>query len=160
MSPLVFSFSDYVLLWLWVLFSAAPLFSLSSLSCFNIDIMSSSLTLIPLSNHLSMSCGCALIAFALVWPSLSIRSGSLCGHSSTVLAINNLYTHEHTHTTCACTHTHTCTHRPCATRSILCPGATPDFKLQLAEPEAKPNLQGSSVEVTQTGNNCLSHIFF
>lgn len=50
-------------------------------------------------------------------------------------------------------------HRACAAYSILCPGATPDFKLQLAEPEGQVNLQGPSVEVTQTGNNCLSHLF-
>lgn len=54
-------------------------------------------------------------------------------------------------------HTYSQRHKAGATHSIHRPGATPDFKLQLAEPEAKLNLKGSSVEVTQTGNNCLSH---
>lgn len=138
-----------MLLWLWVLFPAVPLFSLSSFSCLNIALIPPSLS----SDHLSVSCGDARIAIALAWLSLAVRSGScsLCGHSPAVLAIHNLYT---------CARTHTQEHTACTTHSIHCPGATPDFKLQLAEPEAKLNLEGSSVEVTQTGNNCLSHIYF
>ena len=132
-----------------MLFPAVPLFSLSSFSCLNIALIPPSLS----SDHLSVSCGDARIAIALAWLSLAVRSGScsLCGHSPAVLAIHNLYT---------CARTHTQEHTACTTHSIHCPGATPDFKLQLAEPEAKLNLEGSSVEVTQTGNNCLSHIYF
>lgn len=131
-----------------MLFPAVPLFSLSSFFCLNIALIPPTLS----SGHLSVSRGDARIAIASAWLSLAARPGScsLCGHSPAVLAIHNLYT---------CAHTHTQEHTACTTHSIHCPGATPDFKLQLAEPEAKLNLEGSSVEVTQPGNNCLSHIF-
>ena len=96
----------------------------------------------------------------LLWPRLGLSERSvcrsLCGHSPPAASIHNLYAGTRAR---ARPHTDTCTRTACATQSIHCPGAPPDFKLQLAEPEAKLNLEGSSMEVTQPRNNCLSHIF-
>ncbi|CAG5938773.1 unnamed protein product [Menidia menidia] len=44
------------------------------------------------------------------------------------------------------TQAHTRAHTARSARSTHCPGAPPDFKLQLAEPEARLNLKGSSME--------------
>jgi len=104
----------------WVLFPAVPLFSLSSFFCLNIAVifLPVARSAVSLSNHLSVSCGAALIAIALAWLGLSTRSGScLCGHSPTALAIHNLYT-------CAATHTHADTHSMCHTQHTLPRGYT------------------------------------
>lgn len=88
-----------------------------------------------------------------LWPSAVLLLAAACVAATLQSWPSIIYTRLRT---CA----HTYTHRACAAYSIPCPGATPDFKLQLAEPEGQVNLQGSSAEVTQTGNNCLSHFFF
>lgn len=88
-----------------------------------------------------------------LWPSAVLLLAAACVAATLQSWPSIIYTRLRT---CA----HTYAHRACAAYSIPCPGATPDFKLQLAEPEGQVNLQGSSAEVTQTGNNCLSHFFF
>lgn len=114
----------------------------------------------PPCNKPPVQTNAAALWSAYLWPGFVFLLTAACVATTLQSWPSIIYTHsqrarEDTHTHAQLARTHTA----CTTYSILCPGATPDFKLQLAEPEGKLNLEGSSAEVTQTGNNCLSHIF-
>ena len=131
MSPLA---SEFWSSWFTLTLSAPlqPYYFLSSLFFF----FFLPLPPLSLSNHLSPTCGGVVITLALAWLGLplSALAAAACVAALLQPRPSIIYTQIYSHT-----HTHTRTH----THGAHCPGATPDFKLQLTEPEAKPNLEGS-----------------
>lgn len=135
---------------LGVCFPAVPLFPHSS--CFHPLLFLSPQSLY----QTTCPCHAARLWLRLLWPGLGSPLTLAAAACVATLLLQPLPSIIYTHTD---TLTQMQIHTACATHSIHCPGATADFKLQLAEPEAKLNLKRSSVEVTQTGNNCLSLIY-